>query len=328
MCPDISVVIPTYNRRSMVQEAIESCFAGNDEIDVEVVVVDDGSTDGTRDYLESVEDERVRPLFQEHQGAQVARNRGQHEARGRAIKHLDDDDYLVSGELVREFRQLRRTGADVVYGDFYKTDTRLNKDPWVYKNAGHQEVDGDFFTALVSGAVNRLQLAILFDRAAIAGVAWDESLDYLQDVNFMLRAATQGLTCVKLDRVVAVHRMHDGERISDVRQAAATTKRLVMQAEWYNQAFETLTERGKVTPARRGATARGLWQLGHMLAPYDWGRGHRWLRRAIEIDDSLVPSRESRMLSSLDSILSPLTTEVLTTPLRKVRLHVASHLNK
>jgi len=49
MRPDVSVVIPTYNRRSMVQQAIESCFEGNDEIDVEVVVVDDGSTDGTRE---------------------------------------------------------------------------------------------------------------------------------------------------------------------------------------------------------------------------------------------------------------------------------------
>jgi len=48
MRPDVSVVIPTYNRRSMVQQANESCFEGNDGID-EVVVVDDSSTDGTRD---------------------------------------------------------------------------------------------------------------------------------------------------------------------------------------------------------------------------------------------------------------------------------------
>ena len=48
MQPDVSVVIPTYNRRSMVQQAIESYFEGNDGTDVEVVVVDDSSTDGTR----------------------------------------------------------------------------------------------------------------------------------------------------------------------------------------------------------------------------------------------------------------------------------------
>jgi GT2 family glycosyltransferase len=320
MRPDVSVVIPTYNRRSMVQEAIESCFAGNDEIDVEVVVVDDGSTDGTRDYLESIEDERVRPIFQEHQGAQVARNNGQDEARGRAIKHLDDDDYLVSGELAHEFRRLRRTGADVVYADFYKVDTRLNKDPWVYENAGHQDVDGDFFTALVSGAVNRLQLAILFDQAAIAEVVWDESLGYLQDVNFMLRAATQGLTCMKLDRVVAVHRMHGGERISDVRESAATERRLHMQARWFDQAFRQLAKRNNLTDARREAAAKGLWQMGHMLAPYNWETGHRWLRRAVEIDNGITPERSSAVLTLLDRFLSPLSTERLTAPLRRYRL--------
>lgn len=320
MRPDVSVIIPTYNRRSMVQEAIESCFAGNDEIDVEAVVVDDGSTDGTRDYLESIDDERVCPIFQEHQGAQVARNKGQHEARGRAIKHLDDDDYLVPGELVREFRRLRRTGADVCYADFYKVDTRLNKDPWVYENAGHQEVDGDFFTALVSGVVNRLQLAILFDQAAIAGLAWDESLDYLQDVNFMLRAATQGLTCVKLDRVVAVHRMHEGERISDVRESAATERRLHMQAEWFDQAFRQFAKRDNLTDARQKAAAKGLWQMGHMLAPYDWESGYQWLRRAVEIDNGVTPERSNAFLTLLDRVLSPLSTERLTAPLRRYRL--------
>lgn len=320
MHPDVSVVIPTYNRRTMVQQAIESCFAGNDEIDVEVVVVDDGSTDGTRDYLEGIDDERVRPIFQEHQGAQVARNKGQHEARGRTIKHLDDDDYLVSGELVHEFRRLRRTGADVCYADFYKVDTRIDRDPWVYENAGHQEVDGDFFTALVSGAVNRLQLAILFERTAIENVSWNESLDYLQDVNFMLRAAAQELTCVKLDRVVAVHRMHGGERISDVRESAATKKRLSMQARWFDEAFRQFAKRDKLTDARRKGAAKGLWQMGHMLAPYDWEFGYRWLRRAVEIDNGITPDRSSAILTLLDRFLSPLWTERLTVPLRRYRL--------
>jgi glycosyltransferase involved in cell wall biosynthesis len=44
--PDISVVIPTYDRREYLQQAIASCFDGNDGLDVEVVVMDDGSSDG------------------------------------------------------------------------------------------------------------------------------------------------------------------------------------------------------------------------------------------------------------------------------------------
>jgi len=319
MRPDVSVVIPTYNRRSMVQEAIESCFAENGGIDVEVVVVDDGSTDGTREYLEGIEDDRVCPIFQEHQGAQVARNAGQQAARGETIKHLDDDDHLVPGELVREYRTLQETGADVCYSDFYKVD-EVEDTSWVYTNAHHGEVDADFFVALVSGAVNRLQLAILFDVSTIEDLRWDESLEYLQDVDFMLRASTRGLSCVKLDRPVAVHRMHSGPRISDVRRSVATTKTLNMQAQWYDWAFGKLEAQNDVTDARRTAAAKGLWRLGHMLAPYDWESGYRWLRRAMEIDEGLSPPRGNRTLSVMDRVLSPLATEKLVNPLRKYRL--------
>lgn len=69
--PDVSVVIPTYNRENYLRRAVASCFDGNVGLDVEVVVVDDGSSDGTRKYL----DDRVRPIFQEHQGSQVVQQR-------------------------------------------------------------------------------------------------------------------------------------------------------------------------------------------------------------------------------------------------------------
>jgi len=286
---------------------------------VEVVVVDDGSEDGTRKYLQGLDDSRIRPLFQEHQGAQVARNKGQETARGNTIKHMDDDDHLVPGELVREYRTLQETGADVCYGDFYKVD-EVEDTSWVHTNAPHSEVDADFFTALVSGAVNRLQLAILFEASAIEDLRWDESLEYLQDVDFMLRASTRGLSCVKLDRPVAVHRMHSGPRISDVRESAAATKRLDMQAQWSDRAFKKLETQRDVTEARRTATAKGLWQLGHRLAPHDWESGYHWLRRAVEIDGELRPTRGSRTLSVMDRVLSPLTTEKLVNPFRKYRL--------
>ncbi|PSO44676.1 hypothetical protein BRC21_01045, partial [Candidatus Saccharibacteria bacterium SW_7_54_9] len=225
--PDISVIIPTYNRRSMVQQAIESCFEDDDGIDVEVVVVDDGSTDGTRKYLGSIDDERVRLIFQEHQGAQVARNKGQQVARGRAIKHLDDDDYLLPGGLVREHRRLREADADVCFSAFYKHD--VTNDSRRLRNANYGNEHQDFFVALASRSISRLQLALLFDRSAISEVAWDESLPYLQDIDYMLRVASQGLRCVKLEHPVAVHRIHENDRISDVRNAADTVENLEMK---------------------------------------------------------------------------------------------------
>ena len=116
--PDISVVIPTYNRKEYLQQAISSCFEGNEGIGVEVVVVDDGSTDGTRAFLEELDHDRVRPFFQEHQGGQVARNRGLAEAQGTYIKFLDDDDWLAEGTLSREVEALEQTESAVCYGPY------------------------------------------------------------------------------------------------------------------------------------------------------------------------------------------------------------------
>jgi glycosyltransferase involved in cell wall biosynthesis len=116
--PDLSVDIPTYNREEYLRGAIASCFAENEGVSVEVVVVDDGSTDGTRTYLEELDEDRVRTIFREHQGGQVGRNRGLSEAKGEYVKFLDDDDWLAASALAREVGALQRTGADVCVGTY------------------------------------------------------------------------------------------------------------------------------------------------------------------------------------------------------------------
>lgn len=85
-----SVVIPVYNRRDFIQEALRSVFTQEFD-DYEVIVVDDGSTDGTRSVLASYGD-RIRYLHQQNQGPGAARNRGVKAARGEYIAFLDSDD--------------------------------------------------------------------------------------------------------------------------------------------------------------------------------------------------------------------------------------------
>ena len=115
--PDVSIIIPTYNRLDYLQQAIGSCLGQADsDLEREVIVVDDGSTDGTQDYLDTLNDSRVRPIYQGDRGPQHARNRGLNIATGEFVKFLDDDDWLVSGALDLEVNRLRQTGADLSYG--------------------------------------------------------------------------------------------------------------------------------------------------------------------------------------------------------------------
>jgi Glycosyl transferase family 2 len=85
-----SVVIPTYNRAHLVRETLESVFAQEFK-DYEVIVVDDGSTDGTQDYLKSSEN-RITVLTQPNRGPGAARNLGARHAKGEYLAFLDSDD--------------------------------------------------------------------------------------------------------------------------------------------------------------------------------------------------------------------------------------------
>lgn len=88
--PLVSVIIPTYNRADLVKQSVDSVLRQTVS-DYEVIVIDDGSTDDTRQVLESVTPP-VRYLFQENRGFAAARNRGIAESRGEYLAFLDSDD--------------------------------------------------------------------------------------------------------------------------------------------------------------------------------------------------------------------------------------------
>jgi GT2 family glycosyltransferase len=110
--PFFSVVIPTYNRAPLLQQALESVFT-QECTDFEVIVVDDGSTDATLAYLESLGD-RIQAVQQVNGGPGAARNLGARHARGTYIAFLDSDDLWFPWTL-RVFReQVSRHGSPAI----------------------------------------------------------------------------------------------------------------------------------------------------------------------------------------------------------------------
>lgn len=101
----VSVVIPTYNRAPYVTMAIESALAQSYQ-DYEIIVVDDGSTDGTRDVLEPYRD-RIRYMYQDNKGVSAARNTGIQEARGEWIAFLDSDDEWLPNKLEIQMKHIK-----------------------------------------------------------------------------------------------------------------------------------------------------------------------------------------------------------------------------
>jgi glycosyltransferase involved in cell wall biosynthesis len=112
MNPKVSVVIPTYNRAEKVRKGVESVLAQS-FTDLEVIVVDDGSSDDTGQSLKYEFGDRIRYYFQPNQGVSTARNKGIEEARGEWIAFLDSDDLWEKEKLEAQLKALEQVGSGV-----------------------------------------------------------------------------------------------------------------------------------------------------------------------------------------------------------------------
>ena len=118
---DISVIIPNYNGAAFLKEAIDSAL-DQEKVDVEVIVVDDGSSDGSGEILKAY-GKRIKVFFQENKGAPVARNLGLKHANADFIKFLDSDDILGPGTLLKELKISQNLGEkELCFGDVLYID--------------------------------------------------------------------------------------------------------------------------------------------------------------------------------------------------------------
>jgi glycosyltransferase involved in cell wall biosynthesis len=103
--PTVSVLIPTYNRAEMVIEAIQSVLHQT-YTDYEIIVVDDGSTDNTRERIAALASDKVRYFYQENQGRPAARNHTLRRVQGKYIAFLDSDDLWLPHKLEKQVKYL------------------------------------------------------------------------------------------------------------------------------------------------------------------------------------------------------------------------------
>lgn len=201
--PAVSVVIPAYNRAHCVVEAVESVL-GQTFRASEVLVIDDGSTDATREVLARYRD-RIRYIRQENAGPAAARNRGIRESRGEFVAFLDSDDLWRPNKLelqVGEFRRDDRMGivsTNVVflYPDrevrtpFGEKDTEAIRDGFL-----------DEFLMVTSSVMIRTEC---FGRVGL----FDETLQYAEDLDLFYRVA-RAYHCRILGDCLTINRRAEG----------------------------------------------------------------------------------------------------------------------
>jgi glycosyltransferase involved in cell wall biosynthesis len=181
----VSVVIPTYNRRAMVREAIDSVLV-NTGAEFELIVVDDGSTDDTRERLSAYGD-RIRYVYQHNQHLSAARNTGIRHAKGALIGLLDSDDVWVPDKLERQVEQFLKFPEVGVVGtarfciDPEGTPSKADRLPDTREVARLQLIDLLEFPAFCPSSA--LVRRSCFDEAGF----FDESLRSVEDMEMWLR---------------------------------------------------------------------------------------------------------------------------------------------
>ncbi|MBM3604657.1 MAG: glycosyltransferase [Alphaproteobacteria bacterium] len=188
---DFSIIIPAYNRVDQIGRAIASCLAQTCP-DFEIIVVDDGSADGTAEAVEAMEDPRIRCIRQTNAGASAARNTGGRAARGRHLAFLDSDDEFLPHKLERLRAAIQnddRPDRTVWYSPLYFDRGQGNRMIKPGRAIGADEPVGDYLFA-DDGLMQTSTLVV--PRDLFLRVGFDDGLRCLEDLDLCLRLEEAG----------------------------------------------------------------------------------------------------------------------------------------
>ncbi len=190
--PQVSVIIPTYNQAKFIGEAIDSVLNQTYQ-DFEIIVVDDGSTDRTKEVLDKYKDS-IRYIYQENRGPAAAKNKGILASQGKYIATLDSDDVWLPRKLEFQIDLLESNEQlDLVYADAYRINLKsqgLSKETYFqrYKPYSGRVLDKlllDNFIPSLAVMMRRrcLDKVGLFDESLYTGEDWDLWLRIAKESN-------------------------------------------------------------------------------------------------------------------------------------------------
>lgn len=184
--PKVSVIIPTYNRAQIVGEAIDSVLSQRYD-DCELIVVDDGSTDGTKELVAPYLP-RLTYLYQEHQGVSAARNRGITVARGDYISFLDSDDLWLREKLSSQMCFMESYPEYLIC---YTDEIWIRKGVRVNPMRKHKKYSGMIFEQCLPLCIVSPS-SVLIARTLLDEVGvFDETLEVCEDYDLWLRIAAR-----------------------------------------------------------------------------------------------------------------------------------------
>jgi glycosyltransferase involved in cell wall biosynthesis len=235
MRPEITAIIPTHNRRDLLQLTLRTVL-GQRDVDLEVLVVDDGSTDDTAAVVTGLGDRRIR-LIRHHRptGVSTARNHGAEEANGEWLAFCDDDDLWAPDKLARQLAAAARAGRAWSYGGAVRINRALRimggTPPPVPERLAERLPS---WNLVPGGSSNVIVRAEVFTQAG----CWDPALVNLADWDLWIRLNRLGPPACVSEPLVG-YRIHPSN-------ASANTALILAEARLMDGRYGNRTDYGEL----------------------------------------------------------------------------------
>lgn len=180
--PLISIMMPTYNNGKYITQAIESIYIQNYS-NIEIIVVDDGSNDNTKEVLKKYKD--IKYFYIEHKGISTARNVALEKSKGEYIAFLDSDDYWLPNKLNVQMQYFKEhPDCQIVFTKYENIfeNEELKKN----KRAMHEKAIEDTFQQYLPSTVLKKEL---FEKYG----GFDENFSGIEDCEFIYRISMKGI---------------------------------------------------------------------------------------------------------------------------------------
>lgn len=295
MAPLVSVVIPCFNAERWIEEAIQSCL-DQTYPDVEVIVIDDGSTDRSLEQIKAFAP-KIRWETGPNSGGNASRNRGFAISSGDYVQFLDADDFLLPEKIARQVLFLEETGADVVYGDWRHQHHESDGSVRMEKVAlsGEQQ---DVLESLLAGWWVA-PCALLFRREVVEKIGgWDETLTAAQDRDFLISVAIGG---AKFRYQPGCHSIY--RRYGSVTVSTSNRRRWLDNNETLlTKAWRKLEHIGRFSNRYKKALAQSYFMLARNYFDVDRCKHAAMMKRVLTLDPTFRP-QESLLYNLIQRVL-------------------------
>ena len=243
--PEISVILPVFNSEEFVRKSIESVLAQTFE-DFELIIVNDGSTDSSKDIIDSFKDDRIRLINQSNQGPGAARNNALKIAKGRYVMYLDSDDWFTSDALEVAYGEITKFDADMTFFKMINFDgERYYENDWFelktlqsFKNRTFKPIEtpGSIFDLSV-GVCQKIYNRSFLDRI---DARFPEGI-FFEDMPFFYYVYLKAERISIVNRHLYVRRKHTSsitnvvdEKFFDTVPAGQVLMRIFIENGWYD----------------------------------------------------------------------------------------------